>query len=136
MQRQRDSVKRDECVGIIKEVLSGIERVDYAFLFGSALTNLRADSDVDVLVGGEIDFDTRVDLTARLERVLKRHVDLVPAAARPELVLRAMSKGVRIFVRDNEALKRDYFRVYRACDDAMNLRRIKTAYFKRLYANG
>ncbi len=112
------------------------ERAKYAYLFGSALSGLRADSDVDVLVGGDLDFDTRTDLTARLERALTRQVDLVPARdARPEVVLRAMSRGERIFVRDNEALKGDYFRAYRAYEDATNLRSIKAAYFKRHYAN-
>jgi predicted nucleotidyltransferase len=127
----------DQYSEIINTILLKAEQVSYVFLFGSAVTRPRSDSDIDVLVGGDLDFGTRMDLTGRLEQALKRHVDLVPARdARPEVVLRAMSKGVRIFVRDNEALKRDYFRVYRAYDDATNLRRIRAEYFKRLYANG
>jgi predicted nucleotidyltransferase len=122
---------------IIRKVLSDDERVSYAYLFGSALTHLRGDSDIDILVGGDLDFDTRMDLTAKLSLALKRKVDLVPArSARSEVVLKAMSKGVPVFVRDKGAFKQDYFRAFRAYDDAINLRRSKAEHLKRLYSNG
>lgn len=122
---------------IIEGVLSPVDSVTYAFLFGSALTKLRKDSDVDILVGGDLDFDTRMDLTARLALALKRTVDLVPAQqTRPEVVLKALSKGLRLFVRDSEALKHDYLKAFRAYDDTISLRRIKAAHLKRRFADG
>jgi predicted nucleotidyltransferase len=130
-------MKSGEYPEIIRKVLSDDERVAYAYLFGSALTHLRDDSDIDILVGGDLDFDTRMDLTAKLSLALKRNVDLVPArSARSEVVLKAMSKGVPVFVRDKGAFKQDYFNAFRAYDDAINLRRSKAEHFKRLYSNG
>lgn len=130
-------MKSGEYPEIIRKVLSDDERVAYAYLFGSALTHLRDDSDIDILVGGDLDFDTRMDLTAKLSLALKRNVDLVPArSARSEVVLKAMSKGVPVFVRDKGVFKQDYFNAFRAYDDAINLRRSKAEHFKRLYSNG
>lgn len=130
-------MKSGEYPEIIRKVLSDDERVAYAYLFGSVLTHLRDDSDIDILVGGDLDFDTRMDLTAKLSLALKRNVDLVPArSARSEVVLKAMSKGVPVFVRDKGAFKQDYFNAFRAYDDAINLRRSKAEHFKRLYSNG
>ena len=130
-------MKSGEYFEIIRKVLSDDERVAYAYLFGSALTHLRGDSDIDILVGGDLDFDTRMDLTAKLSLALKRNVDLVPArSARSEVVLKAMSKGVPVFVRDKGAFKQDYFKAFRAYDDATNLRQLKLSRIKRQYARG
>ena len=130
-------MKSGEYSEIIRKVLSADERVAYAFLFGSALTQLRADSDIDILVGGDLDFDTRMELTAKLALALKRNVDLVPARdARPGVVLKALSKGVPVFVRDKGAFKQDYFKAFRAYDDATNLRQLKLSRIKRQYARG
>jgi predicted nucleotidyltransferase len=40
----------------IRGVLSRKGKIDYAFLFGSALKELRPDSDVDILIGGRLNF--------------------------------------------------------------------------------
>jgi len=121
-----------------REVLSAYgNKIGYAFLFGSALTHLRADSDVDILVGGDLTFDQKMDLTAKLVLMLRRKVDLVQASeTRCELVLKALSKGMPILIRDPEALKRDYFKKFRLYDDTTNLRRLKLERIKRQYAHG
>jgi predicted nucleotidyltransferase len=127
----------DDLIRVSQEILSGVKAVKYAFIFGSALTQLRADSDIDILVGGDLDFDTRMELTAKLALALKRNVDLVPARdARPAVVLKALSKGVPVFVRDKGAFKQDYFKAFRAYDDATNLRQLKLSRIKRQYARG
>ena len=131
------SAKSGEYPEIIGKVLSDDERVKYAVLFGSALTQLRAGSDIDILVGGDLDFDTRMQLTAKLALALKRNVDLVPAGgARPGVVLKALSKGVPLLIRDAEALKRDYLKNFCLFDDATNLRQLKLSRIKKQYARG
>jgi predicted nucleotidyltransferase len=131
-------VGRDEIIMSAKEVLSAYDsEISYAFLFGSALTQLRSDSDIDILVGGDLDFESRMDLTAKLVLVLKRNVDLVQAReARCEVVLKALSKGMPILIKDTEALKRDYLKNFRLYDDTTNLRRLKLSKIKREYARG
>jgi predicted nucleotidyltransferase len=129
-------MSQDEIIKTAKDILSA-DRVAYAFIFGSALTQLRADSDIDILVGGDLDFGTRMELTAKLALALKRNVDLVPARdARPAVVLKALSKGVPVFVRDKGAFKQDYFKAFRAYDDATNLRQLKLSRIKRQYGRG
>jgi predicted nucleotidyltransferase len=130
-------MKSGEYPEIIRKVLSDDERVQYAFLFGSALTQFRSDSDIDILVGGDLDFNTCMELTAKLALALKRNVDLVPARdARPGVVLKALSKGVPVLIRDAEALKRDYLKNFCLFDDATNLRQLKLSRIKRQYASG
>jgi len=46
----------------IKAVLFGAEGIGYAYLFGSALKRLLPDSDVDILVGGDLDFEQKTAL--------------------------------------------------------------------------
>jgi predicted nucleotidyltransferase len=129
-------VSQDEIIKTAKEILFA-DRVKYAFLFGSALKQLRADSDIDILVGGDLDFDTRMQLTAKLALALKRNVDLVPARdARPGVVLKALSKGVPVLIKDAEALKRDYLKNFCLFDDATNLRQLKLSRIKKQYARG
>jgi predicted nucleotidyltransferase len=128
---------KQDIIDKIEQILSPVESIHYAFLFGSALANLRADSDVDILFGGHLDFDNRIALTARLAIALKREVDLVPAeAARSEVVIKAMSKGILIFAKNNDGLKHDYLINQRRLDDSTSLRRIKLERIKRQYANG
>jgi predicted nucleotidyltransferase len=129
---------KEEIILVAKEVLSAYGgKVSYAYLFGSGLTKLRSDSDIDILVGGNLDFDSRMDLTAKLVLALRRSVDVVPAEdARPEVVLKALSKGMPILINDAEALKSDYFKNFRLYDDTTNLRRLKLERIKRQYARG
>lgn len=127
----------DEIVNKIDQVLRSVESIDYAFLFGSALRKLLPQSDIDILIGGEIDFDRRLLLTAELSRKLSRNTDLVlTKEARSELALKAMSQGTLIFVRNRETLKQDYNRHWRQFDDNTGLRMIKFARIQKQYAYG
>ena len=126
-----------EIIDIIDQTLRPVGSIEYAFLFGSALRRLLRESDIDILVGGEIDFDTKLVLTAGLSTRLKRNVDLVQASeARCELVLKAMSEGILIFVKYGEKLKQDYLRNWRSFDDSTGLRRIRIERIRQQYANG
>jgi predicted nucleotidyltransferase len=121
----------------IRQVVSAVESVDYAFLFGSALKRLLPQSDVDILVGGAIDFDQKVALTATLSIRIGRNVDIVVTReARSELVLKAMSQGVMVFERNRETVTEDYLRNWRRFDDTIGLRRIKLERIRREYARG
>jgi predicted nucleotidyltransferase len=93
-------------VAEIKEILSRVEGVDYAYLFGSALKRLLPDSDIDILLGGDFDFDQKTSLAMELSLHLKRNVDLVLAKeASYELILNALSRGCPIFVHKKESLR-------------------------------
>ena len=129
---------KEEIVLVAKEVLSAYGgKVSYAYLFGSGLTKLCGESDIDILVGGNLDFDSRMGLTAKLVLALRRSVDIVPAEdARPEVVIKALSKGRPVLINDMEALKRDYFKKFRSYDESTNLRRMKRERIKRQYGRG
>ncbi len=114
-----------------------VEDVDYAFLFGSALRRLLPQSDIDILIGGNLNFDQRLLLASELSMKLKRIVDIVlTSEARCELVLKAMSQGKPIFVRKRETLKEDYVRNVRKLDDNTKLRRIRQDRIRKQYTHG
>jgi len=122
-------------VAEIKGILSRVERVDYAYLFGSALKRLLPDSDIDILLGGDFDFDQKTSLAMELSLHLKRNVDLVLAKeASYELVLNALSRGRPIFVHKKESLRKDYFNSYFLFDANTTLRNIRLERVKRVYA--
>jgi predicted nucleotidyltransferase len=126
-----------ETIEKIEQELGRAESIDYAFLFGSALRRLLPESDIDILIGGTIDFDGKMLLTVKLSTLLKRHVDLVVTReARCELVIEAMSKGRLIFVKDRDSLKRDYLRNWRRLDDNTGLRRMRIERIKQQYVYG
>jgi predicted nucleotidyltransferase len=116
-----------ETIEKIEQELGRAESIDYAFLFGSALRRLLPESDIDILIGGTIDFDGKMLLTVKLSTLLKRHVDLV---------IEAMSKGRLIFVKDRDSLKRDYLRNWRRLDDNTGLRRMRIERIKQQYVYG
>ena len=127
----------DEIVNKIDQVLRSVESIDYAFLFGSALRKLLPQSDIDILIGGEMDFNQKMLLTAELSRGLSRNVDLVLVReAHCELVLKAMSQGILVFVQNRDMLKQDYITNWRSFDDNTGLRKIRFARIQRQYANG
>ena len=119
----------------IRGILSRVEGVDYAYLFGSALKRLLPDSDVDILLGGDFDFEQKTRLAMELSLHLKRNVDLVLAKeACYELVLNALSRGRPIFVHKKESLRQDYFNSYFLFDANTPLRNIRLERVKRIYA--
>lgn len=126
-----------EIIDKIGQVLRPVESIAYAFLFGSVLQRLLPQSDIDILIGGKIDFDQKLLLTAKLSSKLSRNTDLIMVSeAQCELVLKAMSQGVLIFERNRETLKQDYIRNWRCFDDNTSLRRIRFARIQQEYAYG
>jgi predicted nucleotidyltransferase len=119
----------------IKGILSRVEGVDYAYLFGSALNQLLPDSDIDILLGGDFDFEQKTRLAMKLSLHLKRNVELVLAKeASYELILNALSRGRPIFVHKKASLRQDYFNSYFLFDTNTSLRNIRLERIKRIYA--
>ncbi|MEM1558257.1 MAG: nucleotidyltransferase domain-containing protein [Thermoproteota archaeon] len=87
----------------LKGILNSMLDVKIAVLFGSALTrNLVRDLDVGVYIDEKPDFKRIVEIGGVLEDSTSIPVDVVPLKkAPPRLRLKALSKGVRLVVRDN-----------------------------------
>lgn len=118
----------------ITDHLSGYSNIKYAVLFGSAAKNLRKNSDIDILVGGKLDFNDILELSIEAEKILKRKVDIVCADKAPaRLVLKAMANGQKILIKDEEFFKRDYFKNLRIADDSTGLYRIREEKIKRSF---
>ena len=121
----------------IRSVVSTKKGVAYAILFGSALKRLLTHSDIDLLVGGDLSTDEKVDLSMELTVQLGRKIDILcTGEARCEVVLRALSSGVPIVVCDKERIKEDYFKNFRLCDQGNPLKKIRFERLKRVYGNG
>jgi predicted nucleotidyltransferase len=121
----------------IRSVVSSRRGVAYAILFGSALKRLRAHSDIDLMVEGELSPVEKADLLMELAIQLGRQIDLIsPKEALCDVVLRAFSSGIPILVRDRERVKEDYLKNYRLCDQRDPLKRIRQERVKRVYRNG
>lgn len=118
----------------IKTVLVPVEGLDYVYLFGSALNRLLPDSDIDILVGGDLDFGRKTRLSMDLSLLLKRNVDIVLAKeSSHELILKALSRGRPILVHKRKSLREDYFRNYFLYDANTSLRNIRLERIKRIY---
>jgi len=121
----------------IRSVLSKRKGLAYAILFGSAMKHLRADSDIDLMIEGDLSAEEKADLLMELTILLGRKVDLVFAKeAQCDVVLRAFCTGIPIVANDRERLKRDYLKNYRLCDQKEPLKRIRLERLKRVYGNG
>jgi predicted nucleotidyltransferase len=124
----------------IKSIASCFDKysnVKYAILFGSAIKNAKKSKDVDILVGGEIDFDEILELSIEAERILKKKVDVVSADKAPaRLILRAMAKGDKILVKDDVRFKKDYFKNLRIAEDSKGLYKIREERIKRRFSDG
>jgi len=121
----------------IRSVLSSTRGVAYAILFGSALKRLRSQSDIDLMVQGELSAVEKADLLMELAIQLGRQIDLVsPKEAACDVVLHAFASGIPILVRDRERVKEDYLKNYRLCDQRESLKRTRLERLKRVYANG
>ena len=120
----------------IKSIVSSRKGVAYAILFGSALKHLLAHSDIDLLIGGDLDTGQKTDLSAALALELRRPIDIVlTKEARCDLVLRAFSSGIPLAVCDKRKVKEDYFNCYRLCDQEHLLKRVRFERLKRVYGN-
>jgi len=118
----------------IKRILSRVEGIDYAFLFGSALNRLLPNRDIDILVEGDLGFDQKTKLAMELSLRLKRDIDIILAKeASYELILNVFSHGEPIFVNRKESLRQDYFKSYFLYDANTALRNIRLERIKRIY---
>ncbi len=109
----------------------------YAILFGSALKHLLAHSDIDLLIGGDLDSSQKTDLSAALALELRRPIDIVSTKeARCDVALRAFSSGILVAIRDKGKVKEDYFNCRRLCDQLRVLKKVRLERVKRAYGNG
>lgn len=112
-------------------------RVNYVVLFGSALKALKADSDIDLLIGGTVSFNDRISYAADLEKLIGRRVDIVPIDKTfCDLALQAFAHGKIVFVRRKEQLKEDYYKSRRLFDDNTPLRQIRTHRIRSIFVHG
>ncbi|MEM4168916.1 MAG: nucleotidyltransferase domain-containing protein [Thermoproteota archaeon] len=97
-------VSLEEICKRLREALNSMPDVKIAVLFGSALKrNLVRDLDVGVYMEGEPDLKRVVEIAGVLEDSTGIPVDVVPLnKAPPRLRLKALSKGVRLVVRDSK----------------------------------
>ena len=121
----------------IRSVVSSRRGIAYVILFGSALKRLLANSDIDLMIEGELGLGEKADLSMELTIEIGRHIDIIsPNEALCDVVLRAFSSGIPILVSDKGRLKEDYFKNYRLCDQKNPLKRIRLERLKRVYGNG
>lgn len=121
-------------IAAIKQILSHVKGIDYAYLFGSALNRLLPDSDIDILVGGDLGFDQKTKLSMELSLRLKRNVEIILAKEAPyELTINVFAHGQSIFVNKRESLRQDYLKSYFLYDANTALRKIRLERIKRIY---
>ena len=116
----------------IKAHFQDKQGVDYVIVFGSAVRDLRPDSDIDILVGARLNFQQKVNSALSLEQQVGRKVDVVCIDdAECTLALEAFAKGMPVVLNDRQRLKRDYLRKFREYEDNIPLRYIREAKLKR-----
>jgi predicted nucleotidyltransferase len=121
----------------IRSVVSSRKGLAYAILFGSALRHLFSHSDIDLMIEGELTPLEKINLSMELTVELGRQIDIISSGeARCEVILRAFSSGIPIFISDKERLKEDYLKNYHLCDQKNPLKRIRLERLKRVYGNG
>lgn len=121
----------------IKKIIKWYKMVNYVFVFGSSLKNLLSESDIDILVGGELSFIEKTDISVALESIFKRKIDLVLVKeACPEIIMKALSKGTPVMINSRSRLKEDYFNNFRLYEDRENLRKLRISRIKRRYSRG
>jgi len=88
----------------LKAVLAGMSEVKVAVLFGSVLRRSSVrDLDVGVFVDPEADLKRFISIGNKLEDALGIPVDVVMLrGAPPKLRLKALSRGVKLVVRDSK----------------------------------
>jgi predicted nucleotidyltransferase len=124
---------------VIRTFFQNKRDINYVILFGSAVRtkHLRKESDIDLLVGGELDFKRRVDAALSLEQKIGRKVDIVcTPQSSCEVALEAFAKGLPLVVRNRARLKEDYFKKLYEYEDNIPLMRIRREKVKRDLAHG
>jgi len=124
-------------IELAKRIFKRNARINYAFVFGSALKRIRKDSDIDFLVGGQLSFLEKAELTAKLALGLKRNVDIVLTHQAPcELVISALSHGFPVAIDRKKRLKEDYFRNYYIFERNRKLRELRAERAKKRFGHG
>ena len=100
--RRRAEIARVQA--LVREVAQRIfprfPTVRRAYLFGSALYGLRADSDVDIAVEGDLSAQEYFDLWRELDWAIpERIVDLIELNRHPRLAARVRQEGLLIYER-------------------------------------
>ena len=110
------------------------KKIHYAFLFGSILKKPLPTSDIDLLLGANLNSFEKIDLAMELELILKRKIDVVlTKESSCELVLKAFSKGLPVMINDKKRLKTDYFKNIQLYDNKTTLRNLRISRVKRKY---
>lgn len=121
----------------LKKIIDKYNSINYALLFGSSLKKRHPTSDVDILIGGKLQFKDMANLLSDLELLLKKRVDIIVSQeASPVLVLKAFKEGHPISIRAKDKLKEDYFNIFYKTDDLVNLKKIREERIKREYCYG
>ena len=69
-------LKTKGAVGVLQGVLSGVKRVEFAFIFGSFATGLEtAGSDIDLMVIGKVTLDRLISILREPEEILGRDIN-------------------------------------------------------------
>lgn len=125
------------------EVLQSCDFVDFAVLFGSARTGRLlpvSDVDIGIYVTREVSLDELGDLIDRLERAVKREVDVVVVnelpRTHPPLAFESVVKGRLLFARDMDRFIEFKTRCMLAYMDTAYLRRQVNEAFRRRVAAG
>lgn len=97
-----DERKRETVINALKDYFRDRPGIEMAFLFGSIVkgkATSRSDVDVAVYFAGEYSVADVYEITADLERLLKRDVDLIVLNDARASVAWTALRGVRLFVK-------------------------------------
>lgn len=113
------------------------KHLDYVIIFGSAVKQLKADSDIDLLVAGPFSPTQKTAAAMALEEQIGRKIDIIHIKeAGVDLALEAFAKGKLLVLNNMNRLKQDYFQKRREDEDNIPLRRIRAAKLRRELARG
>lgn len=131
------NVQTENIAAKIKKIIKRYKMINYVFVFGSSLKNLLSESDIDILIGGELSFIEKTDISVALESIFRRKIDVVLVKEScPEIIMKALSEGAPVIINSRSRLKDDYFNNFRLYEDRENLRKLRISRIKRRYRRG
>ncbi len=83
------------------------KNIKIIYLFGSAAREeLREDSDIDIAIVGEFDFQKRLDYMVDLQNILKREIDLIDfEKVDTNFQAEIITTGICIYTKDEDDLE-------------------------------